>query len=98
MGLPKFTFFLLGGAKKWEKRGIFFPTPTLNMDKLEKSPSLDSQSTVQDPCWKFQPNSLLSWGTLAIEAASRGELPCLHPNPNSGRWDVRSKGYKASTS
>lgn len=97
-GSSKVHFLLIGRCKKWEKRGISFPSPTFNGINLKKSPSLDSLSTVQDPRWKFQPNSLLSWGTLAIEAASRGELHCLHPNPNSGQWGVRSKGYKAGTS
>lgn len=56
-----------------------FTKQTLNLDRLEESPSLDSGIMVQDPLQKFQPNSLPSWGIPAIATASRNEQFNLNP-------------------
>lgn len=40
---------------------------------------------IRYPFQKFQPDSLHSWGILAIETASRTELHSLYPNPTSGQ-------------
>lgn len=85
-GSSKVHLLLIG--RKWENGEVSLPTPTLNLDKLEESPSLDSQSTVEDPFQKFQPNSLHSRGILAGETASRTEFHSLHPNPDSDQWTV----------
>lgn len=82
-GSSEVHFLLIG--RKWENREVSLPTPSLNLDKLEKSPSLDSRRTLLDLFQKFQPNSLHSWGILASETASRTELHSLHPNPSSGQ-------------
>lgn len=54
MHLPKFIFCLLNREYSIsENREVSLPISTLNLDKLEGSPSLDSQSTIQDQFQKF---------------------------------------------
>lgn len=54
MHLPKFIFCLLNREYSIsENREVSLPISTLNLDKLEGSPSLDSQSTTRDQFQKF---------------------------------------------